>query len=99
MLSVSAGRTIVGLWQRRDSVKDRARDLKELREKNMALQRMLQDMQEGTYVERVARNTLGLVKEGETIVLLPEANGDQRAGKAQSAAAGPIWWRWWKLFF
>ena len=72
-LSLSAGRTVLELWKRRDVVRDREGELTRIREENKALGRTLQDMQGEEYVERIARDKLGLIRAGETVVIMPEA--------------------------
>lgn len=96
-LAVSAGRTILELWQRRDIVRERAQELTKLREENMTLERTLQDIGGEAYAEKIARDKLGMVREGETIVIMPqEENSNQ---KTENKEALPNWKKWWKLFF
>ena len=96
-LAVSAGRTIIELWQRRDVVSVRERELKKVQSENDALERKLKDMAGDAYVERVARDQLGMVKEGETIVMLPEGKADkEKNGLLQDL---PNWKKWWQIFF
>ncbi|HLD25173.1 MAG TPA: septum formation initiator family protein [Patescibacteria group bacterium] len=99
---LSAGRTIIDLWQRRDVLEARKHELAKLREENEALEHTLQDMQSESYVERIARDKLGMVKEGETIVILPDAVGERSFDKTQDGQMNnnlPNWKKWWKLFF
>lgn len=96
-LAISAGRTIVELWQRRDVVGVRKQELTKIQAENNTLQDKLKDMGSDAYVERVARDQLGMIKEGETIVMLPEGAIRGRGGSEEKNM--PNWKKWWSLFF
>lgn len=97
-LSVSAGRTIVDLWRRRDILRVREAQLAALVKQNEELTRKLSDVQSNAYVERVARDKLGFVKDGESIVIIPEATpGGSTAERKNGTLSN--WQRWWNLFF
>lgn len=49
------------------------------------------------FIERQAREKLGMVKEGEYIVLAPPTNLNEKSVKTESNT--PNWEKWWKLFF
>lgn len=98
MITISAGRTIIELWRRQDVLKSREQELAVLEEEKKALERTLQDMGSESYVERVARDKLGLVKEGETIVILP-GTGDRGPGTENTQENVANWRKWWGLFF
>jgi len=96
-LSISAGRTIIELWQRRDIIYVREQELSRLKRDNTQLEVKLKDMKSEAYVEKVARDQLGMIKEGETIVILP-------INVSSSASSGLFtqvsnWRQWWNLFF
>lgn len=96
-LSISAGRTIVELWRRQDVVHVREQELARLKRDNAELETRLADMKSEAYVEKVARDQLGMIKEGETIVMLPES-----ASMSASKGVGmeeANWRQWWSLFF
>lgn len=97
-LSFSALRTIVDLWHRRDIMQERQAELNRKTEDNARLAKQLEEIGSEEYIEKVARNTLGLVKDGESIVILPGAGS--RSNK-QSDETGRVvnWQKWWGLFF
>lgn len=97
ILCVSAGSTIINLWARRGIVREREQELRNLQQENRSLEGELQDIRGEAYVERIARDKLGMVREGESIVLLPNARDD--LGKGDSALNLPNWKKWWNLFF
>jgi len=94
-LCLSAARTIVDLWHRRDVIGLRQKDLTTITRENQKLEQRLKETQNSDYIERIARDKLGMVKDGETIILLPES------GVRSQAQAGtiPHWKKWWRLFF
>ncbi len=97
-LSISALRTIVDLWHRRDIMQERQTELNRKIEDNDRLAQQLKEIGSEEYTEKVARNTLGLVKDGESIVILPGA------GSRSSKQSGEVerlvnWQKWWGLFF
>lgn len=97
ILCLSAARTILDLLKREDIVKNRAAELHRLQEQNAALQKSLSDMASDRFVEQVARNQLGLVKEGETVLILPDQGASGSAiGPGET---GPLWRRWYRLFY
>lgn len=96
-LSISAGRTILELWQRRDIVLVRERELSKIQQDNMQLEKKILDMKSESYVERIARDQLGMIKEGETIVMLPENVSFSGVQHTQKFVSN--WRQWWGLFF
>jgi cell division protein FtsB len=100
IISIGLVRSIISLWQKKDMVVDRQRVLEYAQQEHTELENKLQDATSSAYVEELARNKLGLVKEGETVVLM-----DKRAfellQKSQDTVSEqlPNWKRWLKLFF
>jgi len=97
-LCLSAIGTIVDLWHRRDLVGAREQDLTTITRENQKLQSELRETQSDDYVERIARDKLGLVKDGEAILLLPQKQGTTSV-YGGGTSNDPNWQRWWKLFF
>jgi cell division protein FtsB/cell division protein DivIC len=97
-LCLSAGGTILDLWHRRDVVSLRQKDLDRISQENASLQKQLSDSQQQGYVERVARDKLGLVKDGEAIVLLEPSTGDEVNANGEKGTI-VSWQQWWRLFF
>lgn len=97
-LCVNAGRTIWELWKRKDVVNVRQEELSRIKQENRTLEVTLKDIQSETYLERIARDKLGMVKEGEIIIIMPEAGNSLPAGEA-GGQGSPNWKKWWGLFF
>lgn len=94
---ITAGRTIYELKQQQNVLKTSARELEKIQGENVALERTLQDMQSDSYVERIARDKLGMVKEEETIVILD--NPESITQNLESGKDVSNWRKWWGLFF
>lgn len=97
ILCLSAGRTIIDLLHRRDIVNVRKLELQQKQQQNKTLEQSLSDMKSEGYIERIARNQLGLVREGETMLILPDQSASNSS--EQTEAIGPLWRQWFHLFF
>ena len=72
------------------------KDITEIKSEELAA--FLKKLASEEYTEKVARNTLGLVKEGESIVILPGA-GSRSGGPPSETERTVNWQKWWGLFF
>src|SRR3990167_9091456 len=84
--------------------------LEALREENKKLKEQLEYTKSEEFREREIRDKLGLVKEGEAIVVLPKENDEnskletRRSGPAGlqarmgNSTPRPNWQQWWTLF-
>lgn len=71
-----------------------------LEAKNRELKKKLSEVQSREFIEKEARNKLGLGKVGETIVIIPEEKLKMILGASQSAEIKlPNWLGWLKVFF
>jgi cell division protein FtsB len=89
--------SIISNVQRIDFVARRSVVLKKEQQRNEVLQEQLRVATSASFLEKQAREKLGLVKEGETVVLMGKPN--QSEGQQPSQAPQDRWERWWKLFF
>ncbi len=97
-LCLSSIGTIVDLLHRKDVIVVRQQDLSAITRENQKLEQQLKETQSQDYVERIARDKLGFVKDGESIILLPQPqNGSSQDGRGATALTN--WQRWLKLFF
>ena len=64
---------------------------------NKLLRKRLAEVSSDAFVEREARDKLGMGKEGEVIVILPQMTNDKLQITNQSENK-PIWKRWWELY-
>ena len=75
--------------------------LHSLEVKNRELKKRLSEIKSQDFIEQQARDKLGLVKEGETIVVIPEDKINQVLGVGKQAETPrlPNWQGWLNLFF
>lgn len=95
---VALSRSLLGLWQKRDVVRDRQEALSRVEAENAKLKQQLSEVQSPQFVEKQAREKLGLVKEGESVVLMPQSSESSQI-EAPNEQNLPNWQKWWKLFF
>lgn len=76
-------------------------NLTELQKQNSNLKREFERVQTPEFIERQARDKLGMSKKGETIVVIPDEKIKEVLGGSKSAEIKKIanWLGWWKLFF
>lgn len=82
-------------------LKEAAEDVSRAQIKNEELKRKLSEIKSPKFVEEIARDKLGLAKEGETIVIIPEAKIKEILGTSEASEEPrlPNWLGWLKLFF
>ena len=100
VMVVNLSRSIWDLWRRRDVLGERQEVLRRTEEENKRLQSELEYAGSSEFIETEARNRLGLGREGEAIVLMPNnqfpmSNIQTKTEKEKI----PNWKRWWRLFF
>ncbi len=98
---VSAGliRSILSLWRKKDLVRQRRMVLERVEKEHAELQRKLEEATSSAFVEQIARNKLGLIKEGEKIVLMEIPTGNNETADGSGEDDLPNWKKWWQLFF
>ena len=73
--------------------------LEALREENKKLKEQLEYTKSEEFREREIRDKLGLVKEGEAMVVLPKENDENSKLETRNSKPRPNWQKWWNLFF
>jgi cell division protein FtsB len=98
LIAIGIIRSVITIWQKRGIVTERSAVLKAEEAKHADLEQKLREATSAAFVERVARENLGLVKEGEQVVILDKSklsNGNNQ----EKIPEVPSWKLWWKLFF
>ena len=85
------------LWKAGDRIKDAESGVRSQELENQELQKRLAEVQSPEFIEREAREKLGLGKEGETIVVMPEQNSPQLS-TLNPQNNEPNWRKWWKVY-
>ena len=101
VLIVNVSRSIWDLRHRRDILGERERVLKRLEAERARLEKEYEYVKSPEFIEQEARNRLGLAREGEQVVLLPEKkeSGISNQESGEGKANIPNWKKWWRLFF
>jgi cell division protein FtsB len=97
VVSLSRGLSI--LWKKKDIVSQRQEALTRLEREQLELKQKLEEAQSPEFIERMARENLGLIKEGETIVLVPRTENSEFNGQTTQEESLSNWKKWWRLFF
>lgn len=101
-LIVSFSRDIFNLFQKGKEVEKEQLKLEELQIKNEELKRQLEYVKSAEFLEKEAREKLGLAREGEVVVILPENLEELISGNQSQISENqqiPNWKKWLKLFF
>ncbi len=97
---VSLSQSVWRLWKKQDFVGEREMALVQEKALNAKLKQEFEEAQTPEFVEREAREKLGMTREGETIVILPKSQipnpNDQEKQKEPLISN---WKKWWRLFF
>lgn len=103
VLSISLIRNIIKISQAGKVVDEASLRVEMLKEENLKLQERLNEVQGEAYVEKELRDKLGLAKEGETILVLPEEDIVRslapKPAEEEETLPDPNWKKWLKLFF
>ncbi len=81
MMVVSFARAGWDLWKLRQEEMKLSRSITVLEAQNRDLREQIARMQEDAYIEKAAREQLGLVKPGEILYYVPPDSGEGKGGK------------------
>jgi cell division protein FtsB len=99
---ISLSRSVVDLWERRKILEVEQKRLTQLEQKHKELEQKLRMVQTPAFVEKEARERLGMAKEGDTVIIMGNSSLPQDTGKESQLDNSPIlpyWKRWWRIFF
>jgi cell division protein FtsB len=71
-LVLSLFRNVNRINKARERIEEKNVDVQELAEDNEELRRRIEEIESTEYIERQIRDNLGMVKEGEVVIILPE---------------------------
>ena len=100
-LCIGLLRSIVENFQRTDLVGEREAVLLKEEQRNAELYRQLHEATSAAFIEQQARNKLGLVRQGDTVVLIGPSNEPQSSLGVNGSGETNLsrWQKWWSLFF
>jgi cell division protein FtsB len=90
-LALSTGRNVVRHYQLRQEERDLRDELRQLDRDAEDLEAVRDYLESDEYIEDVARRTLGLVRPGETLVIV--AGSETVVSPTPVASIGEPWWR------
>ena len=99
ILAVNSAKRIHSFSQTSQKVQESEDRLEKLRKENEALKNELKYKESGEFAEKEIRDKLGLVKEGEAIVVLPRDDSSQSTVHSAQSNEVSNWQKWRDLFF
>ncbi len=97
-VGIGVVRSVYTLSKKKGLIAERQQALLTLTKKNFELQEELKQATSAAFIEKAARDKLGLVREGETVVIMDKSQitnpNDQKSPQEL-----PSWKQWWRLFF
>lgn len=101
LVSFGLARNLYLTYQNSQILTQAKAKLERLKAENTQLKADNEAAQDPNFIEREARNRLGLVKPGEVVVVLPEKGATLSASPQDSPTRPnrPIWQQWLGLFF
>jgi cell division protein FtsB len=98
--SLGLARNLYNVYQNGKFLDSASQKLAKLRTENERLKSENTSTNDPSFIEREARNRLGLVKPGEVVVILPPAQSTPEASRAMAEIpARPVWQQWLGLLF
>ena len=103
ILAVSVIRNVRKAISIRSEIAREQAKVDKIKEQNARLEREIAQTQSETFIEKQVRDKLGLVKEGEAIVVLPDEETLRKLAPQipmeEDTLPDPNWKKWLKLFF
>jgi cell division protein FtsB len=103
LMLVSLVRNIVKVKEAKDRLKEKEGYIEKIRKENEELSQRVDTFKSEEFIEKQLRDKLGLAKEGEIIIILPDketitkfAPNDE---KEEEILPDPNWKKWLNLFF
>lgn len=98
LLVVSSTKRLFTFRTTTQKVEEAQARLEALREENKKLKEQKEYTKSDEFREREIRDKLGLAKEGEAVVVIPNNERDQQQEKSNKQET-PNYIKWWSLFF
>ncbi len=98
LVGVGVLRTVYTISQKQGIVAERKAVLEAEEAKNRELTARLEEATSAAFVERIARDKLGLVRAGETVIIMDKSQVLNLNDKGRLQEL-PSWKQWWELFF
>jgi cell division protein FtsB len=100
---ISLVRNVFKISEAKKSIDEARARVEKLARENKELSEKLQSVQSENYTEKQLRDKLGMAKEGETVVILPDTETVKklapRVEEEEGALPDPVWKHWLRLFY
>lgn len=96
VFTVRLGESVWKLWKAGERIKQAELEVRNQESENQKLKKRLAEVQSPEFIEKEAREKLGLGKEGETIVVLPKQ--DEISNIKYPISNESNWRKWWKVY-
>lgn len=100
---ISLIRNVARISKVKKDIKETEGRVEKLKTDNEELRQRLDEVKSQTFVEKQLRDRLGLAKEGETVIVLPEPEVLKKLApntpEEEETLPDPNWEKWYKLFF
>ena len=104
-LAFAVGSKALDLYRLQERSAAIRHEIEALKDRNEALRRQIEYLRSDAAVENVARQQLGLVRAGDTAVILvsssqgPDNLPPSAPPKEEAPSSRPNWQQWWEIFF
>lgn len=95
---IALSRSLAQLYQASRRVTTQETKLSELKSEVAGLKTQLEEVESWDFLEKQARNELGLQRPGEIVLVLPPTNLVVNGGESRSEVTEENWQKWLKLF-
>lgn len=103
LMFISLTRNILRVKGAKEKVKRSQERVERLKEENKGLEEKVRAAKSEEFIEKQLRDKLGLAKEGETIVVLPDEETLKKLGvsvqEEEEILPDPNWKKWLNLFY
>ncbi|MCX6793714.1 MAG: septum formation initiator family protein [Candidatus Gottesmanbacteria bacterium] len=97
-IGIGIVRSVYTLSQKKGIMAERRQVLADLMAKNRQLQQELREATSPAFIEQAARDKMGLVRVGETVVIMDKSK-ILNPNNQKNSLELPSWKQWWELFF
>lgn len=102
-LSVALGKELLRRYEVNKEIAQLEKEIATLEKENIDINDLMNYFNTNSYIEKEARQKLGLQKEGETMVILPKEGDNQESSNTTSEEEEEVnqtnLQRWWNYFF
>jgi cell division protein FtsB len=103
LMLASLSRNIIKVREAKERLKEKEEYIEKIKGENEELNQRADVFKSEEFIEKQLRDKLGLAKEGETIIVLPDEETIRKFApsdeKEEEILPDPNWKKWFKLFF